>query len=86
MAYITCIETQAGWLYLSSIVDVYSRRAAGYAMDTQRDEALVEAALEMALFSRRPRAGLVHHSDRGSQYTSWGYRSPMAFEHLPAAT
>jgi putative transposase len=75
VADITAIETQAGWLYLSGIVDTYSRRAIGYAMDTRRDEALVETALEMALFSRRPQAGLVHHSDRGSQYTSWGYRA-----------
>jgi putative transposase len=75
VADITAIETQAGWLYLSGIVDTYSRRAIGYAMDTRRDEALVEMALEMALFSRRPQAGLVHHSDRGSQYTSWGYRA-----------
>jgi putative transposase len=44
-------------------------------MDTRRDEVLVETALELALCSRRPRAGLVHHSDRGSQYTSWGYRA-----------
>jgi putative transposase len=44
-------------------------------MDTRRDEALVERALEMALLNRRPRAGLLHHSDRGSQYTSLGYRS-----------
>ena len=64
-----------GWLYLAGIVDTYSRRAIGYAMDTRRDEALVETALEMALLGRRPQAGLVHHSDRGSQYTSWGYRA-----------
>jgi len=75
VADITAIETHAGWLYLSGIVDTYSRRAIGYAMDTRRDEALVEAALEMALIGRRPQAGLVHHSDRGSQYTSWGYRA-----------
>ena len=53
----------------------YSRRAVGYAMDIRRDEALVETALEMALLTRRPQAGLVHHSDRGSQYTSGNYRA-----------
>jgi putative transposase len=74
VADITAIATQRGWLYFAGIVDIYSRRAIGYAMDTRRDEALVESALEMALFSRRPRAGLLHHSDRGSQYTSYGYR------------
>jgi putative transposase len=77
VADITAIETQEGWLYLSGIVDVYSRRAVGYAMDTRRDEAFVETALEMALLGRRPQAGLVHHSDRGSQYTSWGYRAML---------
>ena len=58
-------------------MDCYSRRAIGYAMDTRRDEALVETALEMALFSRRPVAGLLHHSDRGSPYTRWGYRGML---------
>ena len=75
VADITAIETHEGWLYLAGIVDIYSRRAIGYAMDTRRDEALVETALEMALLCRRPQAGLVHHSDRGSQYTSGNYRA-----------
>lgn len=74
VADITAIATRAGWLYLAGILDVYSRRAIGYAMGTMRDERLVEAALDMALAGRRPAAGLVHHSDRGSQYTSYGYR------------
>lgn len=74
VADITAIGTQTGWLYLAGILDVYSRRLIGYAMDAHRDERLVETALEMALGSRRPRAGLVHHSDRGSQYTSQEYR------------
>lgn len=74
----TVIGTRAGWLYFAGIVDGSSRRAIGYAMgyamDTRQDEALVEMALHMALINRRPQAGLVHHSDRGSQYTSGGYR------------
>jgi putative transposase len=74
VADITGISTRGGWLYLAGIVDVYSRRAIGYAMDGYRDERLVETALDMALVSRRPRAGLLHHSDRGSQYSSTGYR------------
>jgi transposase InsO family protein len=74
VADITSIPTHSGWLYLAGILDVYSRRAIGYAMAVCRDERLVETALEMALVQRRPRAGLVHHSDRGSQYTSHGYR------------
>jgi putative transposase len=75
VADITGIETREGWLYLAGIIDTYSRRAIGYAMDIRRDETLVETALEMALLARRPQAGLVHHSDRGSQYTSGNYRA-----------
>lgn len=75
VADITSIPTHRGWLYLAGILDVYSRRAIGYAMDVCRDERLVEMALDMALVQRRPCAGLLHHSDRGSQYTSHGYRS-----------
>lgn len=74
VADITSIGTRAGWLYLAGILDVYSRRAIGYAMARSRDERLVETALDMALVTRQPRAGLVHHSDRGSQYTSAAYR------------
>src|SRR5260221_7147335 len=74
VADITAIATRSGWLYLAGILDVYSRRAIGYAMDTTRDERLVEEALDMALADRRPAAGLGDQPDRGSQYTSDGYR------------
>jgi transposase InsO family protein len=77
VADITAIATRAGWLYFAGIVDLYSRRVIGYAMDTRRDEALVEMALQMALCTRRPQAGLLHHSDRGSQYTNWDYRGML---------
>lgn len=78
VADITGIPTRTGWLYLSGILDVYSRRAIGYAMDGSRDERLVETALDMALVARRPAAGqLIHHSDRGSQYSSTGYRGTL---------
>ncbi len=77
VADITGIPTHTGWLYLAGILDLYSRRAIGYAMDTYRDERLVETALDMALVSRRPSAGLLHHSDRGSQYSSTGYRGTL---------
>jgi transposase InsO family protein len=58
VADITAIATRGGWLYLATILDVYSRRAIGYAMDTTRDERLVETALDMALAERRPSARL----------------------------
>jgi putative transposase len=77
VADITGISTRSGWLYLAGILDVYSRRAIGYAMDGYRDEQLVETALDMALVTRRPQAGLIHHSDRGSQYSSTGYRGTL---------
>lgn len=78
VADITAIATQAGWLYLAAILDVYSRRVIGWAMDAHRDEQLVVAALRMALAHRRPHAPLLHHSDRGSQYTSAAYQAELA--------
>ena len=73
VADITGIGTAEGWLYLAAIVDIYSRLVVGWAMSKERDEELITKAAEMALSQRKPGAGLVHHSDRGSQYTSQGY-------------
>jgi putative transposase len=73
VADITGIQTLEGWLYLAAIVDIFSRLVVGWAMGKERDEQLVTKAGMMALEQRRPRAGLMHHSDRGSQYTSQGY-------------
>jgi len=69
----TYIETAQGWLYLAVVLDLFSRRVIGWAMSTKMDAALVETALRMALLERRPPAGLLHHSDQGSQYTSATY-------------
>jgi putative transposase len=71
---ITYIRTWEGWLYLASVMDLYSRRIVGWAMADHLRAELVAEALEMAVARRRPDAGLVHHSDRGSQYTSLGSR------------
>jgi putative transposase len=71
---VTYIWTQQGWLYLAVVLDLYSRLVVGWSMSAHCDEALVETALYMALARRRPAAGLLHHSDRGSQYTSRAYR------------
>lgn len=73
VADITGIGTAEGWLYLAAIVDIYSRLVVGWAMSKERDEELITKAAEMALTRRKPAAGLLHHSDRGSQYTSQGY-------------
>lgn len=78
VADITAIATRAGWLYLAAMLDVYSRRVIGWAMDAHRDERLVVTALRMALAHRRPQGSLLHHSDRGSQYTSAAYQAELA--------
>jgi transposase InsO family protein len=70
---ITYVPTVQGWLYLAVILDLYSRAVVGWSMSARCDEALVENALQMALARRRPKVGLLHHSDRGSQYTSRAY-------------
>jgi putative transposase len=69
----TYIETIEGLLYLAVILDLFSRRVIGWAMSETMDTALVESALRMALLVRQPEAGLLHHSDQGSQYTSAAY-------------
>jgi transposase InsO family protein len=75
---ITYIWTDEGWLYLSVLLDLYSRKVVGWAMSSHIDTDLVQQALEMALGRRRPSAGLLHHSDRGSQYASHVYRNLLA--------
>lgn len=72
---ITHIETAEGWLYLAVILDLYSRRVVGWAMRDRLDTKLVESAWRMAVINRRPSVDLLHHSDRGSQYTSDAYWS-----------
>lgn len=70
VADMTYIRTWEGWLYLASVMDVYSRRVVGWAMDSSMSAQLVVDALEMGLARRRPDEGLIHHSDRGAQYVS----------------
>ena len=70
---ITYIETAEGWLYLAVILDLYSRRVVGWAMRERLNAKLVESAWRMAIINRHPPAQLLHHSDRGSQYTSEVY-------------
>ncbi len=74
---ITYIGTTEGWLYLAVVMDLYSRLVVGWAMGEQIDTGLVEGAWQMALLNREPAAGLLHHSDRGSQYTSEEYRGQL---------
>lgn len=74
---ITYIWTREGWLYLAAILDLYSRAVVGWAMGERVDTSLCLRALTMALQARRPAPGLIHHSDRGSQYASSEYRSAL---------
>lgn len=71
---ITYVFTVEGWLYLAAVMDLYSRKIIGWATSDSLETHLVEAALQQALAFRRPAAGLLHHSDRGSQYASSRYR------------
>lgn len=74
VADITFLWTQEGWLHLAAIADLFSRRIVGWSMASHMRETLVHKALEMALGRRRPDKGLLHHSDRGSQYASVDYQ------------
>lgn len=77
---ITYVRTWEGWLYLAVVIDLYSRRAVGWAMAEHLRTELVLDALGTALGQRLPTGPLIHHSDRGSQYASAVYRSVLA-EH-----
>jgi transposase InsO family protein len=79
---ITYIETGEGFLYLASVEDTFSRKIVGWAMDDHMESELVERALRMALCQRQPEPNLLHHSDRGSQYTSLAYRALLAQHDL----
>lgn len=81
----TCLPTSTGWLFLAVVLDHYSRRVVGWAFSAQIDTALALAALRMALTQRRPPAGLLHHSDLGSQYASAAYRAELAAHGLVAS-
>jgi putative transposase len=71
---ITYIATREGWLYLAAMLDIYSRKVVGWAMDKHMEEGLVASALQMAATHRRPEVGVLHHTDRGSQYAAHNYQ------------
>lgn len=72
---ITYIPTRNGWLYLAAVMDLYSRKIVGWSMDTSMTAALVNDAITMAIWARKPAKGLIWHSDRGSQYCSKSHRA-----------
>ena len=82
---ITCVLTGEGWLYLAAIVDLWSRRVVGWACGPTMHVSLVLTALRKALAQRRPPAGVLHHSDRGSQYAAHEYTAALAAAGLVAS-
>ena len=77
LADITYVATDEGWLYLAAILDVYSRKIVGWSMDRTMSRKLCMDALKMAVLIREPGEGLMHHSDRGSQYASADYQAML---------
>lgn len=82
---LTYVPTREGWLFLAIVLDLASRRVVGWAMRDTLEEDLALAALRMALADRQPRPGLLHHSDRGSQYTGGAYQALLAAHGLVAS-
>ena len=78
----TYIPTNQGWLYLAVVIDLYSRKVVGWSMSRWHSRRLVIDALRMAIDARQPTADLVHHSDRGSQYTSDNFRDELAKHNI----
>jgi len=79
---ITYVWTAEGWLYVSVLLDLYSRKVVGWAMSAPIDADLVQAALRMAVGRRQPAPGLLHHTDRGSQYAGQAYQGRLAAQGI----
>jgi putative transposase len=82
---ITYVWTLEGWLYVACVLDLFSRRIVGLAIEDRMTDDLVIAALEQALIHRNPSWGLMHHSDRGSQYTSHDFQKKLAQYQITAS-
>ncbi len=81
----TYIWTREGWLFLAVVLDLFSRMVVGWSMAAIQDASLVAQALQMAVTRRCPQAGLLHHSDRGSTYTSESYQALLQQEGMQAS-
>jgi len=81
----TFIRTREGWLHLAVLLDLFSRKVVGWAMDHRPGQVLHLGALQMALAQRRPQPGLIHHTDRGPQYSTPAYRELLQAHGLRAS-
>ena len=79
---ITYIPTGQGWLYLATVIDLYSRKVVGWSMSNRMQASLVNDALLMAVWQRKPDKGLIWHTDRGSQYASKIHRDLLKEHHI----
>ena len=79
---ITYIPTPEGWLYLAVVIDLFSRQVVGWSMSKRMKASLVNDALLMAIWKRKPGRGLISHTDRGSQYASKSHRDLLALHHI----
>lgn len=79
---ITYIWTQSGWLYLATVIDLFSRKVVGWSMAGHMRTSLVNEALQMAIWQRKPPKGLLWHTDRGSQYASKEHRALLKEHHI----
>ncbi len=82
---ISYLWTQEGWLYLAVVLDLFSRKVVGWALEATLASALVEEALTMAVGRRQPPSGLLHHSDRGSQYAGHDYQVLLQTHEFPCS-
>jgi putative transposase len=78
VADITYIHTAEGWLFTALVMDLFSKKIVGWALDAQMPQELTREALRVAVLARQPAPGLIHHSDRGSQYAAHDYRDITA--------
>ena len=74
---ITYLRTDEGWMYLAIVLDLFNREVVGWSLDSRMSSDLVVRALETAMHRRRPKPGLLHHSDRGSQYASHAFQDKL---------
>jgi putative transposase len=82
VADITYIPTNQGWLYLAVVIDLYSRKIVGWSMSCWMSRRIVLSALQMAINARQPASNLIHHSDRGAQYTSDDFRDELSKHNI----